>query len=253
MITDKTRPYTPRLEKLDDLVAQIQAARGINPNIRLLLGHGSGSFGHVEASKYGTRQGVWDAQDWQGFNEVWYAASALNRLVMDAFHGSGLQVMTFPPSASVIARDGQVATWELSPLKSALDAGIIPVVYGDAIFDMTWGGTILSTEDLFSYLAGFLHPQRILLAGLETGVWEDFPRASKLIHEITPQDLDKRIQSLGGSAGTDVTGGMDAKVHQMLALVQETPELDVLIFSGEEPGNILKALLGDILGTHLHN
>jgi isopentenyl phosphate kinase len=46
-----------------------------------------------------------------------------------------------------------------------------------------------------------------------------------------------------------VTGGMESKVKQMLTLVQEYPGLTVQIFSGEEPGNLVQALTGEILGT----
>jgi len=252
LITDKIRPYTPRLDTLDELAQQILAAREEDPGVKLLLGHGSGSFGHAEASKYQTRHGVRDPEDWRGFSEIWFAASALNRLVMDALHKTGLQAMAFPPSASVTAQDGQVVAWNISPIQSALDNGIVPVVYGDVVFDTIRGGTILSTEDLFGYLAHELHPQRILLAGLEAGVWADFPACSRFIDEITPGNIGELAQSLGGSAGTDVTGGMNSKVCQMLELVQEIPSLDVLIFSGEEPGNIHKALLGGVVGTRIH-
>ena len=252
LITDKLRPHTPRLEKLDELAREIAAARKEDSDLELLVGHGSGSFGHAEANKYQTRRGVRHTQDWQGFSEVWFAASALNRLVMESLHKAGLQAMAFPPSASVIAQDGQVVDWDISPIMSALDKSILPVVYGDVVFDKVRGGTILSTEDLFGHLAHALHPQRILLAGLEDGVWLDFPACSRLVAEITPGNIGLQAQSLGGSAGTDVTGGMDSKVRQMLELVQEIPSLDVLIFSGEGPGNIHKALLGTVLGTRIY-
>jgi len=253
LITDKIRPHTPRLDKMDELAAQIVSARQIQPDMKLLVGHGSGSFGHAEASKYQTRRGVRDPEGWQGFSEVWFAAAALNRLVMESLHKAGLQSMAFPPSASVTAQDGHVAAWDISPIQSALDAGIIPVVYGDVVFDTMRGGTILSTEELFGYLAHALHPQRILLAGLEAGVWADFHACSHLIAEITPHNISEQAHSLGGSAGTDVTGGMDSKVRQMLRLVQDIPDLDVLIFSGEGLGNIQSALLGEVLGTRIHN
>ena len=66
---------------------------------------------------------------------------------------------------------------------------MIPLVNGDTIFDDQRGGTILSTEDLFIYLARQLHPERILLAGLEEGVWADYPACTQLIGEITPRNL----------------------------------------------------------------
>jgi isopentenyl phosphate kinase len=119
-------------------------------------------------------------------------------------------------------------------------------------FDDVRGGTILSTEDLFFHLAHETHPRRILLAGEEAGVWADFPGRTRLIPEITPSSLAGQAAGLGAAAGTDVTGGMYAKVTQMLALVEELPDLEVLIFSGREPGSVLRALSGDCPGTRLH-
>jgi isopentenyl phosphate kinase len=119
------------------------------------------------------------------------------------------------------------------------------------IFDTVRGGTILSTEDLFEHLARQLHPERILLAGLEDGVWADYPACTRLIPVITPETLPQVAPALGGSSATDVTGGMSSKVRQSLALVDELPGLEILIFSGERPGQVKSALLGDTIGTSL--
>jgi isopentenyl phosphate kinase len=151
-----------------------------------------------------------------------------------------------------MSREGQVTTWDLAPLIAALANGLLPVIHGDVVFDEIRGGTILSTEDLFAHLARQLHPKRILLAGLEAGVWEDFPVRMRLLGEMTPQFFAQRTSNLGGSAGADVTGGMQAKVAGMLRLVEQVPGLEVLIFSGEEPGNVLRALHGENPGTRMH-
>jgi isopentenyl phosphate kinase len=42
---------------------------------------------------------------------------------------------------------------------------------------------------------------------------------------------------------------MEAKVTQMLELVQQNPELKIQVFSGAEPGNVIRALSGETLGT----
>src|SRR5512144_2558166 len=54
LITDKTRPYTARIEKIADLAREIAAAKRTRPDLPLLLGHGSGSFGHTAAKEYAT-------------------------------------------------------------------------------------------------------------------------------------------------------------------------------------------------------
>jgi isopentenyl phosphate kinase len=263
LITDKTLPYTPRLDKLADLAAQISAALSVR-QLSLVLGHGSGSFGHTSAKKHGTRDGLspyfrrkWGEPEgggyWAGFAEVWYQASALNRFVMESLHVAGVPALSLAPVSAVTASDGKVSRWDLTPLKAALAAGLVPVVYGDVIFDTVRGGTILSTEDLFEHLARELHPQRILLAGLEGAVWADFPERRLRVEKITPASFDGVKAGVGASHGADVTGGMESKVRQMLALVTEIPGLTAQIFSGETPGNVRKVLKGEILGTEIRN
>ncbi len=68
---------------------------------------------------------------------------------------------------------------------------MLPVVHGDVAFDEALGGTILSTEDVFAFLAEHLSPTRILLAGIEAGVWEDFPARTKLVKQIQLSDYEK--------------------------------------------------------------
>jgi len=263
LITDKTQPYTPKLDFIEEAALQISTALRTQPGLRLIIGHGSGSFGHVAASEYRTRDGfspnpsplVHRERDksednyWKGFAEVWYQASALNRFVMKALRKTNVRAVALPPSANVIASNGKVSIWETSSISMALAARLVPVIYGDVTFDEVRGGTILSTEDLFSHLARALHPDRILLAGLESAVWEDFPARTRKVETITPQNFHVIREGVGKAAGADVTGGMESKVTQMLELVQHTPQLKVQIFSGVESGNILRALMGETLGT----
>jgi len=101
-------------------------------------------------------------------------------------------------------------------------------------------------------LARSLRPESILLAGLETGVWSDFPSRELLLREISPKDISQLTFGLGAAAGTDVTGGMASKVTGMLTLMEEIPNLEILIFSGEKAGNLRCALLGNNPGTRLH-
>lgn len=252
LITDKQRPHTLRPETLDRLAGEIADALRRDPELRLVLGHGAGSFGHVPAEKYGTRQGVHTADEWQGFIEVWREEAALNRLVMDSLDRAGLPAMALSPLASVTASGGSVAAWDLAPLRRALAAGLVPVVYGDVVFDERLGGTILSTEDLFAHLARQLRPSRLLLAGLEPGVWADYPACTHLLDDIGPQEYAQIAPVLGGSAAVDVTGGMASKVAQSLALAGELPGLEIYIFSGEIPGAVNGLLSGLPAGTRIH-
>ncbi len=249
LITDKTQAYTPRLDKIAELIDEIRAAQNRNPNLGIVLGHGAGSFGHTAASQYGTRNGVHTDDEWRGFAEVRYQAAALNHIVMEALHKAQVPAMAVQPSAGVIAHDAKASTWDVTPIRKALEHGILPVVYGDTIFDEVRGGTILSTEDLFEYLARQLQPARILLAGLEAAVWADFPARRQRVEVVRRSTYDSVSGKIGGSHGTDVTGGMKSKVEEMLKLVETVPHMTVQIFSGEEKGNLEKVLNGETPGT----
>jgi len=253
LITDKKRPRTLRDKTLARLAGEIALAFKQRPSLRLVLGHGAGSFAHVSAKEHGTRQGVRTQEEWQGFIEVWWDAAVLNRLVTEALKIAGLPAIALPPSAAILAQDGKVARWELNPLEAALNAGLLPVIHGDVIFDSYRGGTILSTEDLFSYLAQKINPSRMLLAGIEPGVWQDFPAKTTIIESITTSNYHKVMPAIGGSAATDVTGGMQDKVEQGLALSKLLPDMEILIFSGDEAGNLTDVLLGAKHGTLISN
>jgi isopentenyl phosphate kinase len=80
-------------------------------------------------------------------------------------------------------------------------------------------------------------------------VWADFPERRIRVEKITPASFNEIKAGVGASHGADVTGGMESKVRQMLNLVTEIPGLTAQIFSGEEPGNIQKALAGVNIGT----
>jgi len=264
LITDKDKPYTPRLDKLADLAQEIRTVLDSNPNLLLILGHGSGSFGHTAAKKHDTRKGlaaegsVLAAEDggkskeyWKGFAEVRFQAAELNRYVMQSLLNAGLPAIPFPPSSSMVSNDLKVTHHNVLAIRKALEARLLPVVYGDVAFDETRGGTILSTEDVFAFLVEHFSPDRILLAGIEAGVWEDFPGRTKLVNEISSQVNEKMRAGIAGSASTDVTGGMKAKVEEMLALIQKNKGLTVQIFPAESKGLLSRALLGENVGTLL--
>lgn len=249
LITDKAQPHTAHPDVMRRLAREISVVLQEAPSLQLVLGHGSGSFGHVVGQRYGTRKGVRTTEEWQGFQEVWWEARALNLIFMEILHEAGLPALIFSPSAGAMADDGQVVDWTLAPIRNALKAGLLPVVYGDVAFDRTRGGTILSTEDLFDYLARQLRPRRILLAGLEPGVWADYPERKRIIPEITSANIAEVLPAVKEADAVDVTGGMASKVSQSLELVAAIARLDVLIFSGAESGALKRALRGEQVGT----
>jgi isopentenyl phosphate kinase len=242
LITDKRVEASFRQEAAARIASEISRARRERPELQLVVGHGSGSFGHFAAKQHQTISGVHTPEQWRGFAEVATVAAELNYLVARELSAAGIPVWRLQPSASAISRDGVLISLALESLRLGLAHGLVPLVYGDVARDEVRGGTIISTETIFFYLAKHLPVNQILLLGEVEGVLDS---AGQVIPAITPANFESVRHYLGGSAGTDVTGGMATKVQDMLALAQQVPGLAIRILDGRQPDLLYETLLGE--------
>ncbi|HUV72802.1 MAG TPA: isopentenyl phosphate kinase [Anaerolineae bacterium] len=257
LITDKGSPQAAREGLIRRVAGEVRGALDEVPDLRLVLGHGSGSFGHPTAEKYGVQEGLAGTDDWWGYAETAVIAGCLNRLVTAALLECGVPVVPLQPSASARCHDGDLVHLDIAPLEEALKRGLVPVVYGDVSFDTVRGSAIVSTEQIFAYLAPRLKPSRVILAGHVEGVFTSDPqreRGRRLLHELSVSALLEVEGMLAGSVDTDVTGGMLAKVRIMCELIEAQPTITVRIISGEKDGLIREALVDGGMGegTLLH-
>jgi len=256
LLTDKRTPEAARLALIDQLAAELAAARQQQPDLGLVIGHGSGSFGHLYGRRYGTRTGVTNAAGWLGYALTGDAAARLNRLVTGALLRAEIPAWSIQPGALVRCVDGRIDRGDVTNLTQALASGLVPVVYGDVALDDVRGGTIASTEEIFAWLLPHLRPRRVVLLGEVDGIYRADPLLdphAERIPTITPATLAAIEHGLGGSHGVDVTGGMVAKVAESMAMVTAMPGLEVIICSGLTPGNLAQALLADVVtvGTRI--
>ena len=243
LLTDKNRPEVARHDKIRQCMHEIADALHARSDLRIVLGHGSGSFGHIAAvrSHFGSGGAT-------GYVETGAAAARLNRIVMDIALDAGLPAVSMQPSASAICDDGRLIELAVRPLEIALQNSLLPLVFGDVAFDLQRGCTIASTEMIFDFLARRLHPARVLLVGQVNGVFSADPlrdpSARRILH-VTPATFATVRDMLGGSHGVDVTGGMLTKVGLMVDLVQAVPAMRAQIISGETDGLLRECLIHD--------
>ncbi len=243
LITDKRTRETARHDVIARAAGEIARALAGTPDLRLLLGHGSGSFGHFAAHRYHVRQGC--LEDWRGYSETAAAAQRLNRLVTDALLAEGVPAVSVQPSASAQAHDGVLQYMAVTPIRTLLERGAVPLVYGDVALDDARGCTIISTEQIMALLAAELGPRRIIMAGEVGGVYTADPQrdpSASLIPEIGPRNYPQVEAMLTSAFGVDVTGGMSDKVRTLYALVSRHPGLSARIISGRDAGAIERAL-----------
>lgn len=147
-----------------------------------------------------------------------------------------------------MCNDGLLVRLSLEQIQLALSHDLIPLLHGDVAFDSVRGGTIISTEEIFAFLARSLSPSLVLLAGIEEGVLSSWPNG-QVIASLPSLEGEEGETNLIGSHSTDVTGGMKSKVKEArtILLHSSISSTVVVIFSGEHEGRVLSALEGDIV------
>ena len=250
LITEKNAPYTINYQVLTRIVKELKEAIDNDHHLQLLLGHGGGSFPHPVAQSFKTSQGFIQDTSIRGFALCQNAASTLNRILVDLMMDYAINAVSIQPSACCIASDGKIADFFTKPIEVSLEHGLIPVVFGDCVFDVVKGCSIVSTEQIFSYLSRTIQPSRVLIVGLVGGVYTSDPQKDENAQFIPTIEMEKitSIESyLGESYSVDVTGGMVTKVKELIELARRGIECEIL--SGAS-GNITKALAGQRgLGT----
>jgi isopentenyl phosphate kinase len=242
LITDKGKPYAARTDVIDRLCREIHGARTARA-LSLVVGHGGGSFPHVSAEEYQVHRGVTGARTWEGFVKVHEDAVRLNAIVCESLSRAGELAFPIQPSAVCVARGGRIESFGARPVETLLEAGLLPVPYGDVCVDEEQGCCVISTEEILRALAEKLTPDRIILVGKVDGVLD---AAGEVVPSIRAADLPGLTASLRSSDGVaDVTGGMLHKVERALEFGVRTQ-----IIGGLEPGLLERALLGERdLGT----
>jgi len=249
LITDKTRPFTPRQRTIKRLCLELAQAKK-KTNKLLILGNGGGSFPHQPAVEYRTAEGMINRNSFRGIAVVQDAAARLNRIIVAQLLRAGENAITLNPSSFMITENGEIKRAFLAPTLKLLEFKMLPVVYGDVGLDEKKGCCILSTEKILNYLAlklkqrGYL-VEKIILAGITDGVYNS---RGKTISKLTPEKFSKFKKEIGVSDGIDVTGGMIHKVEEAIKLARKGVE--TLIINGKVIGNLEKAILNqEVRGT----
>jgi isopentenyl phosphate kinase len=241
LITDKTRPLTPRVETLARLADEIA---GSGREGSLIVGHGSGSFGHVAAARHGIRDGARTADEIAGVAATQVHAHRLHRLVVETLWRAGCRPFSCAPSSALVATAGRPGTFHVAPVVAALELGLLPVTLGDVVMDTAWGASICSTEQAFEALVAALaaaghEVERVLWMGDTDGVLD---ASGASVPSIDARNAAAVERGLGTAAGQDVTGGIGLRLATARRLAERG--IESWILDGLEPGVLAAALAG---------
>jgi isopentenyl phosphate kinase len=242
VITDKSAELTPRTQQMNRLAEELQKAMVLN----LVTVHGGGSFGHPLAEKHNIKDGFKETNQAIGFAETHHVMTVLNGLFMDALVWHNIPAVSITPSSCVMTKKGRIENFEEVQLRTLLRMGFFPVTYGDAVLDTELGFTILSGDQLASYIAIRLKAERIIIGTDVDGVYDDDPKIkkdAKIFNRLTLEELRKLQNNPRKSTACDVTGSMIGKIAELIPAIER--EIPVTVVNATRPNCIYKALKGE--------
>ncbi|HJH32800.1 MAG TPA: isopentenyl phosphate kinase family protein [Methanosarcinaceae archaeon] len=237
IITDKDADDgAPNNSEIKRIAGEISKHHG-----KLIVVHGAGSFGHPQAKKYALNKKF----DAKGALITHISVKALNHIVVESLANAGIDAIGVHPMGSTVSGDGRIAQMFIENIHLMLDNGFIPVLHGDVVMDTKLGTSILSGDQIVTYLAMQLGSARIGIGSAKDGVLDD---KGDTIAAITSSNFKDIKQYIGGSESTDVTGGMLGKVVELVRLC-EMSNINSRIFNAGTSGNVSRFLDGANIGT----
>lgn len=244
LITDKERPATARAGVIHRLAGEIAA---VLPDLEasLVVGHGSGSFGHAAAARHGLGRDAPIPATRAGVVETRASVEALHHVVAASLRDAGVPVLSFSPSSAAVASAGRLVSLSAEPLARALELELVPLLCGDVAMDRELGATILSTEMVLEAVTealegGGWRATGVVWLGATDGVYDARGVTIPLVRPDAPEEA---ALAAGGSAATDVTGGMAHRLETALRLARRG--VPSWIGDGRRPGILARALRGE--------
>jgi len=239
VITDKSRPFSIRMGVIDRVSREIAAVLSERRDLKLVLVHGGGSFGHFVASEFLRERGAIDAE---GAYVIASYMDELNRVFVGSLNAYGVPAVSISSRGLFYIDENGVITGYVKAISMLLNRGLVPVLYGD-VGVAGEGLGIISGDAISWFLAGTLGADRLLFATTVDGVYDRDPSepGARLLSVVRLSSLSSI--GMGGAHGMDVTGGMKAKLGMGIPYVRRIGE--VIVFNGRRRGYIYKVLRGE--------
>ncbi len=237
VITDKGKYRTFDRDITGRLASEIAAS-----GQKVILVHGAGSFGHLLAKEHRLHLGITDTSQLMGAAKVMADVRELDLQVCRCMIDGGSKVIPLPPACCAMMNDGKLESLDLEAFRRYLDLGMVPLTFGDVVWDRGRGLGICSGDQLMMSLAREFRPSKVIFVTDVDGVFTADPNIdphAKLVERVDRTVLDALPRT---ERNVDVTGSIYAKIKYMMDMADLTEECMVL--NGKVPGRLEAALRG---------
>jgi isopentenyl phosphate kinase len=216
-LTDKSRIYTPRFAAIHRAAEQICALQSL---VSVVLVHGAGSYGHIPAKQFGLQHDFKNSSQLNGLCLTKSKLLEWERIIDDVLLKHRVRFVPFVASDFMETKNGRIIGAELGPLKRWLRLGCVPTLGGDIVPDANRGFSILSGDQIATYLATRLEASRLIFGLDVDGVFDVNPKLfseARLLPELLPKAALELACKSSRKTTPDVTGEMAGKIREAVA------------------------------------
>jgi len=242
-ITDKKVPFSVKDEALAELAA---ALRDTEEDV--VLCHGGGSFGHPLAARYNVRGAITTKAQREGVARINVAMRTLSNVVCEALNEGGIGAFALQTSAVMTTRNGIIDWCNDDLIRTTVQKGFVPVLYGDAVHDATLSFSILSGDQIMLHLARTFPGSRAIFLTDVGGIYTTDPKEDADARRIDHVTFGRLPFIEAGGSG-DATGGMRGKLEEIARFGDAIEMVDITSLG--EPGALARTLRGEHVGTRI--
>jgi len=218
LLTDKNKPKSIREDIVKSAIQQI-----IDANVKLILIHGGGSFGHPLAKQYAISKGIDVSIKNQilGLTKTHHAMNEFNSFIVNSFLEKNYPVLPIQPSSIFIRDSNDIYIHSIDIIETSLNLNILPILYGDIILDTQGSFSILSGDQIIFKLCECIEKFQILkvIFAMETdGIYiidkEKDNNKPILATNLYSNQLEF-LHLANLEQKIDVTGGIEGKINSI--------------------------------------
>ena len=211
-LTDKRRIFTPRVKGIHRAAEQVAE---LSKRFSLVVVHGAGSYGHIPVKQWGLESGLRNRRQLKGLTETKSKLLEWEEIFDVIFLKHQIPLIPLLASDFVVTRNGRISSADLRPVRNWLSIGCVPSTGGDIVSDQKNGFSVLSGDQLATYLAVQLKASRLVFGTDVDGIFSADPKRepdARVIRELTSSTALRAAVRARVSDAPDVTGGMAGKI-----------------------------------------
>jgi len=211
-LTDKRRIFTPRIKEIHRAAEQVAQ---LSKRFSLVVVHGAGSYGHIPVREWRLESGLSSRRQLKGLAATKSKLLEWEGIFDQIFLDHQIPLIPFLASDFVVTRKGRIFSADLRPVKNWLSINCVPSTGGDIVSDRNNGFSVLSGDQLSTYLAVQLKASRLIFGTDVDGIFTSDPKHdphARIIKELTSSTAIHAASRARVSDIPDVTGGMAGKI-----------------------------------------